>query len=117
MASQFPITYRATCIPRHIDRSTFDTALRETLGLKQPSDLILHSFSVDSSNSSRRDDRAATFSVRVGTTQLPEETSIKYQSLYLTIENSPEVEVFIDAHFINFTPLSPAEKNDEQIIE
>ena len=115
--AQFPITYRVTRIPEHVGREEFDVAIRKSMRLYRPSDLTLHSFSTDRSDSYRPTNRTATISINTKSSRLPDEDSTDNYPITLDIAGGLEITVYIDAHFEGFSPLSPITPVNKNSIE
>ena len=115
--SDFAITYRVKGIPENVSRLDFEAALFSHPHLNRSSSLELHSFSTDSSNSSRPRDRTATFSIQPRPSILPAEGSQESQRISLKISGRREIWVYVDADFEGFTPLSPVKRDHSKAIE
>jgi hypothetical protein len=105
-------TYRVSRIPDFYSAETFHDALRASLQLEQRITLTVHSFASDGSHQ-----RTSTITFSDNPALLDSHDKAEWKVGLIRPSSTHTDMVFIDTHFIGFTPLSPLANEEEHMIE
>jgi hypothetical protein len=113
-------TYRVRSIPDIFNKEDFSKAVKDLLELTSD-DLKVHSFACDATRETEPRSKVATISFRTRPVSLQssENDSNEWSFGIASSPTNPHQRshICIDKHFNGFTPLSPAEKEEEYTIE